>query len=212
MPYKLYWHPGSSSLAPMALLKEIGANYEAILVDLEAGENFGSEYLRIHPYGRVPALELPDGSSVFESAGLVLHLADQVTDGRLVPEIGEADRARCYQWLFFLADTIYPSYNRLAHPERYVADDSAQDLIKENAMALLTEQWDVLEKRLAERRWLLGDRFSCADIYLVMVTTWDFAPESFAARCPNVVRVAHAAARRPAVQYALERHTAPLPK
>ena len=212
MHYKLYWHPGSSSLAPMALLEEIGANYEAILVDLEAGENFESEYLRIHPYGRVPALELPDGSSVFESAGLVLHLADQATDGRLVPGVGEADRARCYQWLFFLADTIYPSYNRLAHPERYVADDSAQDLIKENAMALLTEQWDVLEKRLAERRWLLGDRFSCADIYLVMVATWDFAPESFAARCPNVIRVAHAAAQRPAVQYALERHTTPLPR
>lgn len=211
LPYKLYWHPATSSLAPMALLEELGAHYEAIFVDVEAGENFGSEYLRIHPYGRVPALGLPDGSSVFESAGMVLYLADQTPGGHLVPGLGETDRARCYQWLFFLTDTIYPSYNRLAHPERYVADDSAQDLIKENAMALLTEQWDVVEKSLADRRWLLGDRFSCADIYLVMVATWDFAPESFAARCPNVIRVAHAAAQRSTVQHALERHTTRLP-
>lgn len=212
MHYKLYWHPATASLAPMALLEETEANYEAVYVDLEAGENFASEYLKIHPYGRVPALVLPDGSIAFESAGLVLYLADQVTDGRLVPPTGETDRARCYQWLFFLADTIYPSYNRLAHPERYVVDESAQELIKANAKALLTEQWDVVERNLVDRQWLLGNRFSCADIYLVMVATWDFAPESFAARCPNVIRVAHAAAKRSAVQYALERHTTQLPK
>ena len=89
MQYKLYWHPATSSLAAMALLEEIGASYEALCVDVEVGENFESEYLRIHPYGRVPALGLPDGSNAFESAGLVLYLADQATGGRLVPGLLE---------------------------------------------------------------------------------------------------------------------------
>jgi glutathione S-transferase len=131
---------------------------------------------------------------------MVLHLADQAPGRHLVPKIGETDRARCYQWLFFLSDTIYPSYNRLAHPVRYISDEIGPDLIKENAMSLLSEQWNVVEKSLTDRRWLLGDRFSCADIYLLMVATWDFKPESFAQRCLNVIRVALATAQRSAVQ------------
>ena len=83
--YVLYWHPDSSSLAPMAVLEETGAAYEAVRIDIVAGENFSPDYKKIHPYGRVPALMLPDGRAVFESAGLVMYLADCHREAGLAP-------------------------------------------------------------------------------------------------------------------------------
>ncbi len=64
----------------------------------------------------------------------------------------------------------------------------------------------MVEQALSDRAFLLGDMFSAADIYLLMLTTWDDDPDGLARRCPNVVRVAGAAAKRPATARALARH------
>lgn len=86
-----------------------------------------------------------------------------------------------------------------------MTDDSAQDLVRENAMALLNEQWDIVEKRLAGQRWPLGDRLSCADIYLVMVATCDFALGS--SRCKLPARLPPYAAPRPPEKFLQQSHS-----
>lgn len=204
--YVLYWHPFTSSLAPMAVLEETGAAYEAVRIDIEAGENFSPAYRKIHPYGRVPALKLPDGRAVFESAGLVMYLADQHPEAGLAPLPQAPDRAVYYQWLLFMADSIYPSYNRYFRAQRYAASPEAQAQVRAGATATLAEQWQVVEQTLEHRAFLLGDECSAADIYLMMLTTWDEDPDSLARRCPNVMRVAGAAGGRPATARALARH------
>ncbi len=139
--YVLYWHPFSSSLAPMAVLEETGAAYRLVKVDIEAGENLSPDYLRIHPYGRVPALKLPDGRAVFESAGLVMYLADQHPAAGLAPPLQVPERAVYYQWLLFMPDSLYPSYNRYFRTERYAAGPEAQAQVRTSALATLAEQW-----------------------------------------------------------------------
>ena len=204
--YVLYWHPDSSSLAPMAVLEETGAAYEAVRIDIVAGENFSPDYKKIHPYGRVPALKLPDGRAVFESAGLVMYLADRHREAGLAPAPQAPERAVFYQWLLFMADSLYPSYNRFYRCERYAASPQAQAEVRDSAVQTRAEQWQVIEQILQYQAWLLGDTFSAADIYLMMLTTWDEDPEGLAGRCPNVMRVAGAAAERPATARALARH------
>ena len=67
--YRLYWYRTASSLAPMATLEEVGADYEAVEVDCAAGAHREPAYRQIHPLGLLPALLLPDGRTVFESGG-----------------------------------------------------------------------------------------------------------------------------------------------
>ena len=74
--YRLYWHPNASSLAPMAVLEELGVAFELHELDYDGGETRRSEYLRLQPLGLIPALGLGNGSSMFESAAIVQYLCD----------------------------------------------------------------------------------------------------------------------------------------
>ena len=74
--YKLYWHPYASSYAPMAVLEELGVEFELHEVDYDGGETSTAEYRRVQPLGLIPALGLADGRSMFESAAIILYLCD----------------------------------------------------------------------------------------------------------------------------------------
>lgn len=206
MEHLIYWNPFSGSLAPMALLEEVGAPYEKVLIDINEGENRSAEYLKIHPLGLVPALRLTNGQYVFESAGICMYLVDRYPEYGLAPRADVPDRAVYNQWMLFLADTIYPVYGRVAHPERYSTNPSHGNEIRAAAISHRDKQWRVVEGALEHRSWLLGETFSAADIYLQMLSTWHEDQFEFARLFPNVARVAESAAKRPGVQRALRLH------
>ena len=205
-PYQLYWYKTASSLAPMAVLEETGAAYEAVEVDAAVGEHKGAAYREIHPLGLIPALRLPDGRTVFESAGIVMFVADRHPEAGIAPDPASADRAFYNQWLFYLADTLYPTYNRYYWAARFSTDPGDSERIKARCAELLVDQWGVVERALDGRGWLVGDDCTAVDIYMQMVSTWDADPAAFRERCPNVARVADATASRPGVARALARH------
>jgi len=81
------------------LLEEIGGPYEP--VEIPGAQRRSEKHLRRHPLGRVPALELSDGTMMFESAAICLQLADLNADAGLIPRVGSAERALVYQWVLF---------------------------------------------------------------------------------------------------------------
>ena len=205
--YRLYWHPYASSLAPMAVLEELGVPFELYHVDYEGGETQTPEYLRVQPLGLIPALGFDDGSSMFESAAIVQFLCDRHRQPELAPIIGDPQRARYLQWLYFMADTIYPSYNRYYHPERYSADPEGASGVKEQARQTVMKQWRVIEDALEiDEPWLLGGRFSACDIYLQMLTTWHETPGDLFGTFPKLREVARGVAAREACQRAIQQH------
>jgi glutathione S-transferase len=207
MSFVLYWFPFSGSLAPMAVLEEAGVSYEKTLIDISKGEHLSPEYLEIHPLGLVPAFRLENGKYIFESAGICMYLADLFPEYKLAPPFDDPGRGVYNQWMLFLASSIYPVYGRIAHPEWYSVEPSHRSEIKVAAISQQRNQWMVVEKALENRSWLLGEKFSTADIYLLMLSTWDEDEEEFARFFPNVTRVAASAAKRPAVQRAMHLHT-----
>jgi glutathione S-transferase len=204
--YRLYWYRTASSLAPMATLEEVGADYEAVEIDCAGGSHRDPAYLKIHPLGLVPALGLPDGRAVFESAGIVMFLADRHPEARLAPDVSSNERAFYNQWLFYLADTLYPTYNRLYWAQRFSTDPADALRIEKRCRQILIDQWAVVDRALIKRDWLIGTSYSAADIYLHMVSTWDQDPETFRRRCPNVNRVVRTVALLPGVAKAISRH------
>lgn len=204
--YTLYWDKLSGSMAPMAVLEEIGAEYRLERIDTSAGEHRSAEYRKIHPYGLVPALMLEDGRVLFESAAIVLHLCDRHPEAALAPAPGDPARPELYQWLFFLADTIYPAYHCVYHTEQYTTDPDSAPSVKAKAKEALVRQWQVLDDALANRRFLLGDHPTACDIYMFMLTTWYEEPSHLYTRFANVGRAANEVAARRAVQRAVEKH------
>jgi glutathione S-transferase len=205
--YRLFWHPSSSSYAPMAVLEEIGVPFDLHQVDYDGGEHRSPAYLRRQPLGLIPALELDDGRSMFESGAIVLHLCDRHPETNLAPSPADVERPTYLQWLFFMADTIYPSYNRLYWPQRYtVSPDHASDVAEQARRTVMT-QWQVVEDALGRGGpWLLGRRFSACDIYLQMMTTWHESPSELLAALPHVREVARGVVARDSCRRALRRH------
>ena len=165
---------------------------------------------KINPNGLVPALKLGDGRVMFETAAMVLYLADRYPDAGLAPAGDDPDRAHYYQWLLFLADTIQAAYKRYYWPHRFITDEgdleNMKPRIREQTVHDLLGHWAIVEENLAGRQWMLGDDFSAADIYMLMLAHWFRPVDDLFARCPNVARVAEKTAVRPAVRKAREMH------
>ncbi|HET8728383.1 MAG TPA: glutathione S-transferase family protein [Alphaproteobacteria bacterium] len=191
---KLYWAPRTRSIRILWMLEETGCAYERVLIDIWSGAQASSEYHAINPMEKMPALVDGD-ATVAESAAICAYIADRYPAAGLAPSTGDAARGRYLQWLFFSAGCVEPAY-------------------MEKVMGWKTQStragWGdfdrvigVLEDALAQGEWILGDRFSAADVMLGGVLHYGLnilkiveprpAIEAYVARC----------AARPALQRAL---------
>src|SRR6185369_5851314 len=116
-PYKLYGRANAGSLAPQIVLEEIGAPYEMIWVSKSPADV--AILRKVNPAGKVPALVLPDGTSVFESAAILIHLTHAYPAANLAPPAGSTAHARFLQWMLFLSSSVYESCLRSYYAERY---------------------------------------------------------------------------------------------
>ena len=201
--YKLYGRLGAGSLAPQVLLEEIGAPYELIWVsrapaDVEA-------FRRVSPAGKIPALVLPDGTAVSESAAILIHLTSAYPAAGLAPLAGTTEHARFLQWMVFLSANVYEAALRFFYAERYTTVHGAAADIKAKALVDWTRHLELIHDVLSP--YVLGKRFSAADPYLHMLAGW--YPEHltvFAARLPNLAQHAELLRRRAATRKAERDH------
>jgi glutathione S-transferase len=152
---KLYWSPRSRSFSAIWLLEESGLPYERVLTDISTGAQKTPEYLAINPMGKVPGLK--DGDAALgEAAAICAYIADRYPETKLAPDITDPLRARYLQWLFFSPSCIEPAmiqiFTKLEVPPSTAAWGSA------------TQTFDVLDTALQKGPWILGERFSAADI------------------------------------------------
>lgn len=154
---KLYWAPHTRSLRALWVLEECGAPYERVRLDLSKGEQKSADYRAINPMAKVPALT--DGPvSVAESGAICAYVAEACPDAGLAPPVGDPARGRYLQWLFFSPGCIEPAYlTKYANVE--VRPETA-------GFGEFDRVFDVLEAAVLPGPWLLGDRFSAADVLI----------------------------------------------
>jgi GST-like protein len=195
--YKLYGRPGSGSLAVQVALEEAGAAYERIWVGQEPAEV--ARYRATNPTGRVPALVLPDGTVMFESAAMLIHLALAHPDAALAPRPGTPAHAKFLQWMVFLSANVYEAALRLYYSARYSAHgEKDAEAIREQGTADFRGHLALISQSLGP--YVLGDRYSIADVYLYMLASWHPGEKSeLYARAPGLEVHARQVAARPAV-------------
>jgi GST-like protein len=195
--YKLYGRPGSGSLAVQVALEEIGAPYQRIWVGNDAVEV--ARFRAINPTGRVPALELPDGTCMFESAAMLIHLALAHPGSALAPPAGGAAHAKFLQWMVFLSANVYESALRMYYSPRYSARGEADaEAIREQGTADFRSHLALVSQNLGP--FVLGADYSIADVYLYMLASWHPGEKSeLYARAPGLQEHARGVSARPAV-------------
>ncbi len=154
---RLFHTAGSRSTRVVWTLEELGFPYELKRLTLE--ERRGEEHRRLHPLGRVPVLELDDGTTLFESAAICLQLADMDPEARLIAPSGTTQRGLVYQWTVFAMTEV----EKVAFPWlRAHRGDEDEAPHAEKFAPVGT----ALQRSLAEHEWIAGDNFTVADIVL----------------------------------------------
>lgn len=161
----LYHMPQSRSITVLWMLEELGRPYRIEKLDVTRNEQRGAAYLKINPSGKVPAVA--DGDLlVTERGAIMVYLADRYAPGRLAPRPDEPDRADYLRWMFYAIGVMEPQLS-LAMMKTPIAAPPG---------ALAWGEWDtmigVLEKAAGSGRYLLGDRFSAADIMVGSFIGW----------------------------------------
>jgi glutathione S-transferase len=171
--YQLHYFPANANAAPHMLLEELGAKYELVLVERAKNAQKSAEYLKINPNGRIPTL-VDNGLAISEAAAIVMHLVDQHAEAGLAPKIGTQERAKFYQWLTFLTNSLQEELMIWQYPSRLAGDDAAAvEIVKNGAEARASNFLDVIETHLkANGPLFLGKTLSAVDFYLVMLARW----------------------------------------
>jgi glutathione S-transferase len=201
----LYYAPTACSIAPHIALEEVGAAFEPRRIDLANDEQSSSEFLKLSPLGRVPAMII-DGEAVTEVPALLAFVASLKPEAGLTPPPGTLAYARCFEWLGFLSSSLHVAYAQFRRPQRFLAEGSpGWDELSGQGRLNTIRLYREVERRLTGS-WAAGDFYSIADINLFPFFTWAWRLE-FDVRneCPRWADLFDRLKERPAVRRALER-------
>ena len=169
--YTLYYSPGSASMVVHLALLEIGAPFELEKVDFERDAQRSPEYLRINPRGQVPTLVI-DGRPYFESAALLMILAERHPEAKLAPPPGDERRAAWYQWTVFFANALGPVYRQWFYPPDLGSAEHPPQ-VREALREKIESAWALVDTHLqAQGPYLLGTNFSGVDLLATMYMRW----------------------------------------
>ncbi len=166
---QLYSVPTPNGVKASIALEEMGLTYEPHFIDISKNELFSPEFLSLNPNGKIPAIIDPEGPDgvpfgLFESGAILLYLAEKT--GLFLPT-DAALRYETIQWVFFQMAAVGPMFGQLGYFHKFagreIADKRPLERYQNESKRLL----GVLETRLNDRKWIMGDDYTIADISLL---------------------------------------------
>ena len=161
---KLYHASPSRSSIALWMLEELGEPYELELLSLKAGDNLKPAYLAVNPMGKVPTL-VDEGIAVTEVAAICCHLADKYPKAGLAPAIHDPLRGPYLKWLFW-----GPSCMEVAIVEHHLKHPPGPRAMM--GWIDYDTTMDILDKALAKGPYILGERFTAADVVIGAGVNW----------------------------------------
>ncbi|MGB0570805.1 MAG: glutathione S-transferase family protein [Alphaproteobacteria bacterium] len=159
---KIYHAPETRSTRIIWLFEELGLPYELETFKLGSPDMRAEDYLKVHPMGRVPALDDSE-VTIFESGAIVEYVLARYGNGALVPDQASPDFAEYLQWLHYAEGMLMPPVNTIVVEKFFLSEARRNQVNIDRATKLLTRMLGAVEQRLFDRDYLAGD-FSGADI------------------------------------------------
>lgn len=201
----LYYWPTPNGWKISIALEEMGLPYQTHLINIGAGDQFKPEFLKLSPNNRMPAIVDPDGPdgapiSIFESGAILQYLARKT--GRFYGET-ERERIAVEEWLFWQVGGLGPMAGQAHHFLKYAPGlEPPQDLpyAKDRYRTETGRLYGVMDRKLAETRYLAGDFYSIADMAAWgWASLWEGQQQTLDDK-PNLKRWLDELSARPAVQ------------
>jgi glutathione S-transferase len=156
-------HPSRASMT-LLLLEELGAPYEIVRLDIKAGDQLKPDYLAVNPMGKVPAIR-HRGAVVTETAAIFIYLADAFAKAGLAPTLDDPARGPYLRWVVFYAAAFEPAMVDRARK----LDPGPRPMSPYGDLASVER---AVEAMLTPGPYILGDRFSAADVLWGAALTW----------------------------------------
>jgi glutathione S-transferase len=197
---KLYYAPGSCSMASHIVLEELGKPYESVRVDIRdpaRKTSSGENYLSVNPQGYVPSLKLASGEVLTETSALLAWLGEQDPTHRLMPPAGTLTNFRVREWLGFLSVELHKNCSPLFRP------GTPEETIR-LSREMLAKRLAYVNEALGSKPYLTGEQFTPADAYLFVILSWFGRLNIDMAPYPNLQALQARAGARASVQKVLK--------
>ncbi|WP_343584590.1 glutathione S-transferase N-terminal domain-containing protein [Herbaspirillum sp.] len=203
---QLYSLPTPNGVKVSIMLEETGLPYEPHLVSFDTNDQMSPEFLSLNPNNKIPAIIDPNGPGgkplpLFESGAILLYLAEKT--GKFIPA-DPAARYQVIQWVMFQMGGIGPMFGQLGFFHRFAGKEYEDKRPRDRYVNESKRLLGVMDKRLAESKWLAGDEYSIADIATFpwvrnLIGFYDAGELVGFKDFPHVARALEAFVARPAV-------------
>ncbi|KAI0521707.1 glutathione S-transferase [Xylaria bambusicola] len=179
----LYHYNGACSQVPHILLRHLDLPFKSVLMKMDEtgmvaadGSLSNAEYRKINPAAYVPVLTV-DGEVVTEQFAILTMIALQSPDKTAKEGLlghDSLEKVRVTEWMIWLSDTLHSSgYGAFLHPERYVeGNKDMYPAVKEKGRKTIDYSYDIIEKRLKERTYTIGEHLTVVDFFLYTLWAW----------------------------------------
>ncbi|RTD85959.1 glutathione S-transferase [Variovorax atrisoli] len=203
---QLYSLPTPNGVKVSIMLEETGLPYEPHLVSFETNDQMSPEFLSLNPNNKIPAILDPDGPggkplALFESGAILVYLAEKT--GKLIPQ-DAAGRYETLQWVMFQMGGIGPMFGQLGFFNKFAGKDYEDKRPRDRYVNESKRLLGVLDRRLADRAWIMGSDYTIADIATFpwirnLIGFYEASDLVGFKDFPNVARTLEAFVARPAV-------------
>ena len=200
---KLYGTPMSRASRCLWMLEELGVKYENVPTQV-VGDTHKPDYLKLNPNGHIPTLD-DEGAIVWESLAINLHLARKYSQGKLWPD-SETEQSQAIQWSFWAMTEVEPPLMEVLMNRAFLPEAQRNETAAKAGAAKLEKPAAVLDAHLKGREWLLGSRFTVADLNVdsVLGVAAPLGKLSFP-QYPDLSRWLETCGKRPALARVLKR-------
>jgi glutathione S-transferase len=179
MALQLYFSPGACSFVPHVMLEAAGAAFEAKLVKLHKGEQYGDEYKALNPRSQVPLL-IADGQPISQIMAITTLIAESFPAAHFLPA-DPLKKAKLLQTLAWMNNSVHPTFTHIFMPHKFAADEAAQAAMKSHNTALFAQQLSEINALVKTAKDAGGqfisaafghDHLTALDAYCLTLTRW----------------------------------------
>lgn len=200
--FKLFYAPGTCSLATHIALEEVSADYVATRVDFRSAEQTKPDYLTINPNGRVPALATDDGI-LTENPAILLYIASAFPEAELAPTGNPFLLGKMQEMIAYLSCTLHVAHAHRFRGYRWADDEAAIKEMARKSLEVVENCFVHVERNLFKGPFAVGDTYTIADCYLFNFTTWMEGDEVDLNKVPKLFEYRERLKERPAIARAL---------
>lgn len=186
--YILYSDVGSGGVAVEAALTLMGQPYDLVEAPTSEPEDAagGDRVLAANPMRQVPALVLPSGEIMTESAAILLRLGELHPQAGLAPGPDDPRRSAFLRWMSFVSSAIYAHYWVKDDPMRIVDDPAQAEVVERRVNDRIAACWGIMEAQVSPGRYILGDEMTVLDLYVAVVSRFRPRRQRFYAAAPRM--------------------------